>query len=62
MPLHGDAAVTGYLLRTQKWLNDMFNADSFIAAHVTPYTALVNDRPAEHLLTNLLERCLVRQA
>ncbi len=62
MPLHGDAAVTGYLLRTQKWLHDMFNADSFIAAHVTPYTALVNDRPAEHLLTNLLERCLVRQA
>ena len=62
MPLHGDAAVTGYLLRTQRWLQEMFNATKFMDAKVTPYTALVNERPAEELLTNLLERCLVRQA
>ena len=61
MPLHGDAAVTGYLLRSQKWLKEMFNAPSFSDAKVTPYTALVNERPAADLLNNLLERCLVKQ-
>jgi len=61
MPLHGDAAVTGYLLRSQKWLKDMFNAPNFSDAKVTPYTALVNERPAADLLNNLLERCLVKQ-
>lgn len=61
MPLHGDAAVTGYLLRTQKWLKEMFNAPHFSDAKVTPYTALVNERPAAELLNNLLERCLVKQ-
>lgn len=61
MPLHGDAAVTGYLLRTQKWLKDLFNAQQFSDAKLTPYTALVNERPAPELLNNLLERCLVRQ-
>lgn len=61
MPLHGDAAVTGYLLRNQKWLKDMFNAPNFSDAKVTPYTALVNERPAADLLNNLLERCLVKQ-
>ncbi|MCB1660107.1 MAG: PelD GGDEF domain-containing protein, partial [Pseudomonadales bacterium] len=61
MPLHGDAAVTGYLLRSQKWLKEMFNAPNFSDAKVTPYTALVNERPAADLLNNLLERCLVKQ-
>ena len=61
MPLHGDAAVTGYLLRSQKWLKEMFNAPSFSDAKVTPYTALVNERPAADLLNKLLERCLVKQ-
>ena len=61
MPLHGDAAVTGYLLRSQKWLKEMFNAPNFSEAKVTPYTALVNERPAADLLNNLLERCLVKQ-
>lgn len=61
MPLHGNAAVTGYLLRSQKWLKEMFNANTFSEAHVTPYTALVNERPAADLLNNLLERCLVKQ-
>ena len=61
MPLHGDAAVTGYLLRSQKWLKEMFNAPSFSEAKVTPYTALVNERPAADLLNKLLERCLVKQ-
>lgn len=62
MPLHGDAAVTGYLLRTQKWLKDMFNCSKFTDAHITPYTALVNERPAADLLNHLLERCLVKQS
>ncbi|MBK9187217.1 MAG: PelD GGDEF domain-containing protein [Moraxellaceae bacterium] len=61
MPLHGDAAVTGYLLRSQKWLKEMFNAPNFSEAKVTPYTALVNERPAADLLNKLLERCLVKQ-
>lgn len=61
MPLHGDAAVTGYLLRSQKWLKEMFNAPNFSDANVTPYTALVNERPAAELLNNLLERSLVKQ-
>ncbi|MBK8327417.1 MAG: PelD GGDEF domain-containing protein [Moraxellaceae bacterium] len=61
MPLHGNAAVTGYLLRSQKWLKEMFNAPSFSEAKVTPYTALVNERPAADLLNKLLERCLVKQ-
>ena len=61
MPLHGDAAVTGYLLRTQKWLKEMFNCTKFAEAQITPYTALVNERPAADLLNHLLERCLVKQ-
>lgn len=61
MPLHGDAAVSGYLLRTQKWLKEQFNAPHFSDANVTPYTALVNERPPTELLNHLLERCLVRQ-
>jgi hypothetical protein len=61
MPLHSDAAVTGYLLRSQKWLKEMFNAPNFSEAKITPYTALVNERPAADLLNNLLERCLVKQ-
>jgi hypothetical protein len=62
MPLHGDAAVTGYLLRTQKWLKEMFNSAKFTDAQMTPYTALVNERPAADLLNHLLERCLVKQS
>ena len=61
MPLHGDAAVTGYLLRTQKWLKEMFNCTKFAEAQMTPYTALVNERPAADLLNHLLESCLVTQ-
>ncbi|MBK7301302.1 MAG: PelD GGDEF domain-containing protein [Moraxellaceae bacterium] len=61
MPLHSDAAVTGYLLRSQKWLKEMFNAPNFSEAKITPYTALVNERPAADLLNNLLERCLIKQ-
>lgn len=57
MPLHGEAAMSGYLLRTEKWLRDVFGLRDFIAAGVTPHSALVGSVPPAELLRDLLLRC-----
>ncbi len=57
MPLHGEAAMSGYLLRTEKWLRDVFGLRDFIAAGVTPHAAMVATAPPAELLRDLLLRC-----
>lgn len=57
MPLHGEAAMSGYLLRTERWLRDVFGLQDFVAAGVMPHTALVGSAAPDDLLRDLLLRC-----
>ena len=57
MPLDGDAAVTGYFLRTEKWLKDLFGCRSLSEAGMTAHSKRIGDLPPAELLHALLDRC-----
>lgn len=57
MPLHGEAAMSGYLLRTERWLRDVLGLQDFVEAGVMPHTALVGSAAPDELLRELLLRC-----
>jgi len=57
MPLHGEAALSGYLLRTEGWLRDVFGLRDFVDAGVAPHSAPIGTAAPAELLRDLLERC-----
>lgn len=57
MPLHGEAALSGYLLRTERWLHDVFGLRDFVEAGVAPHSANIGSAPPPELLADLLRRC-----
>lgn len=57
MPLHGEAAMTGYLQRTQAWLRDSFGFADFQKAGVTVASMPIGAEMPPALLRNLIERC-----
>lgn len=60
MPLYGNAAVSGYLLRLERRFHELFGARTLAESGITALTALVAEEPATDLLTSLLARCHVR--
>ena len=57
MPLHGEAAMAGYLQRTEGWLNDSFGFADFQSAGVTPMSMLIGSAPPPDLLRTMIEEC-----
>lgn len=57
MPLHGEAAMSGYLLRTERWLRDVLGLQDFAAADLMSHTALIGTAAPHELLQDLLQRC-----
>lgn len=57
MPLHGEAAMAGYLQRTQGWLHDSFGFADFQSAGVTPASMLIGTAEPPALLRTMITRC-----
>lgn len=62
MPLDGEAAVTGYFLRTEKWLKDQFGFKSLGEAGVIGHAKQIGDQQPAELLHALLDRCQLETA
>lgn len=57
MPLQGEAALSGYLLRTERWLREVFGLKDFVDAGVVPHSTAIGAAPPAELLLDLLKRC-----
>lgn len=57
MPLDSDAAVTGYFLRTEKWLKDLFGFKTLADAGIAVHAKRIGEMPPAELLHALLDRC-----
>lgn len=57
MPLQGEAALSGYLLRTERWLREVFGLKDFVEAGVVPHSTPIGALPPAELLVDLLKRC-----
>ncbi len=57
MPLDGEAAVTGYALRTEKWLKDLFGFKGLPEAGMAAHAKRIGRSPPAELLHSLLDRC-----
>lgn len=57
MPLDDEAAVTGYFLRTEKWLKDLFGYRSLADSGVMVHAKRIGDQQPAELLHALLDRC-----
>lgn len=57
MPLHGEAAMTGYVLRTERWLHEHYGYAELAEAGVVVHGARIGTDAPEVLLGDLLKRC-----
>ena len=57
MPLDGEAAVTGYFLRTEKWLKDLFGFKTLAESGVLAHSKRIGELQPAELLHALLDRC-----
>lgn len=57
LPLYGQAAAAGYVARLESRLPQFFGKSSLLESGIRPFTAAIGARPANQVLSDILEKC-----